>query len=432
MTLRPLLLAAAWVCAATPLPARAPQDAPLKDVLDGDDLRRLGDRVRALQAPIDSKLLDAIGKLIRDNPGLSQAQLARKLLDQQPQWLRPENVAQLAKLLETFAPKVPPTVVTPPITPLVEPPVTPMPPVQQLPMDPPMVGTPPIKPPMVGTPPIKPPMTETLPSVPDPVESIQQPALPVPPVAPQLPAAGDQEAQFRAAAGWWEKNVGPLNDSPAVKEMLAEFLKGAGSSDGQSPLSSLLKGFKGDNAAGFKDFAKGVLPDGFKFPDLGLNGPNSLPTLPKMPTAPTPPPNLELGGLRDAWAPVAVGVAVALAAFGYFVARPWWRGRAAVTPTPVPGLGPWPLDPRSITDRDALVRAFDYLSVLTLGDGARQYNHVTVAGELRRLVPAAADVADELGRHYAVARYTPPGEPVGAADLAAARAALCRLAGVPA
>ena len=430
MTPRLLILVAAWVCAATPvLPARAADDVPLKDVLDADDLRRLGDRVRALQAPIDPKLLEAIGKLLKDYPGLSPDQLARMLLDQRPELLKPENVAQYAKMLEAFAPKsAPPPILTPPI----EPPV--LPPVPRLPMDPPVVATPPTKPPLIDTPPVKPPVTETLPNLPKTTEPIQQPTQPVPPVAPQLPAAGDQEAQFRAAAGWWEKNVGPLNDSPAVKEMLAEFLKGAGSTDGVSPLASLLKGLKGDNAAGFKDFAKGVLPDGFKFPDLGLEGPKSLPTLPNLPSAAPPaPPNLELGGLRDSWAPVAVGVALALAAFGYFVARPWWRGRAAgLTPTPVPGLGPWPLDPRGITDRDALVQAFDYLSVLTLGDNARQYNHVTVAGELRRLVPAAADVADELGRHYAVARYTPPGEPVGAADLAAARAALCRLAGVPA
>jgi hypothetical protein len=115
----------------------------------------------------------------------------------------------------------------------------------------------------------------------------------------------------------------------------------------------------------------------------------------------------------------------------------WWlwpklTGKAADGPRPLPGLGPWPLDPRTITDREALVKAFEYLSVLVCGAGARVWNHVTIAGALERAVPQAEALADPLARLYAVARYTPANEPIPPATIAEARGYLCELAGVPA
>jgi len=424
---RLLTIAVAWAAVASTLGAQPPADAPLKDSLNADDLRKIGERVRGFGATLDPKLLEAIDKLVKENPGLQLDQLARKLLDAQPELVQPGNMAKLQAALQNLAektvakpsvaPPVPPTLKTPEATllPVPMPPLNPM--AQPVPPnDPP--------PPNAGDPPV--PKPTDPPAVTDPPPVVTPPPAVTPPTT-------EQEAQFRAATGWWEKNVGPMSDSPALKELLAEFIKGAGASDGQSPLASLFKGLKGEGGAEFKDFLKGVLPSGFKLPDLGLTRPNSLPSLPTAPTVPRGRPDLDFGGFDDLGLPAAVGAAAVLAAFGYFAVLPWLRGRAAgLTPTPVPGLGPWPLDPRSVTDRDTLVRAFDYLSVLTLGPAARQYSHLTVAGELRRRVPAADDIADELGHYYEVARYTPPGEPVAAADLAAARAALCWLAGVPA
>jgi hypothetical protein len=442
MRFRRPLFAFAWLCAVTSLlAARAPQDVPLKQTLTADDVRKVGERLRALQSPADAGLLEAIAKLVKDNPGLKPEELAMKLLQLRPELARPENAAKLSKLLDSVNPKAGPPPTVPPTIPT-------MPPSAVEPTPPPMpAGTPPEQqpvPPMPtpGGPVVRPaPEPNVTPQVPpggvnvdgNPPQPPGTPQNPPAGVTPQPPATSDQEAQFRAAAGWWEKNVGPIDDSPAIKDMLAEFIKGAGTGDGKSPLASLLKDLKGDGSTGFKDWAKDILPKDFKFPDLGLGGPKGLPKLPNLPAAAPPRPALDFGDLGSSWAPVALLVLVAAGAFAVFVARPWWTGRTAgATPTPVPGLGPWPLDPRTVTSREALVRAFDYLSVLTLGAEARQYNHVTIAGELRRRVPAADDVADELGRHYALARYTPPGDPIPEADIAAARAALCRLAGVPA
>jgi hypothetical protein len=101
-------------------------------------------------------------------------------------------------------------------------------------------------------------------------------------------------------------------------------------------------------------------------------------------------------------------------------------------PRPLPGLGPWPVDPRRIADRDGLVRAFEYLSVLLCGQGVRTWNHVAIAAALERAVPQADALAGPLAKLYALARYTPADEPLPPAAIAEARGYLCDLAGVSA
>lgn len=115
----------------------------------------------------------------------------------------------------------------------------------------------------------------------------------------------------------------------------------------------------------------------------------------------------------------------------------WWlwpklMARGEPGPRPLPGLGPWPVDPRHIADREALVKAFEYLSVLVCGGGARVWNHLTIASALERAVPQAEALADPLARLYAVARYTPAYEPLPPGAIAEAREYLCELAGVSA
>ena len=80
--------------------------------------------------------------------------------------------------------------------------------------------------------------------------------------------------------------------------------------------------------------------------------------------------------------------------------------------------------------RMALARAFPGADLTVLGDAARQYNHLTIANELRQRVPGAAHVAEELASHYGVARYRSPAEPIAPETIRDARLALCRLAGV--
>ncbi len=178
----------------------------------------------------------------------------------------------------------------------------------------------------------------------------------------------------------------------------------------------------------------GLGGSGWKLPDMGFgSGASSTGTGFTPPSAPDA---TSFGGFGsvggvggDSWLPVivlAVVMAVALVL--------WWLWPRIVglrdEPRPLPGLGPWPIDPRSIADREGLVKAFEYLSVLVCGAGAKVWNHVTIATALERAVPQADALADPLARLYAVARYTPANEDLPPGAIAEARQYLCELAGV--
>jgi hypothetical protein len=92
---------------------------------------------------------------------------------------------------------------------------------------------------------------------------------------------------------------------------------------------------------------------------------------------------------------------------------------------------PWPVDPRAVADRESLVRAFEYLSIVLCGDAARVWNHRTIAVALDSRVAGAENVSHELASLYELARYTPANEPLSPEALASARRSLCQLAGIP-
>jgi hypothetical protein len=93
-------------------------------------------------------------------------------------------------------------------------------------------------------------------------------------------------------------------------------------------------------------------------------------------------------------------------------------------------LGPWPVQPNSVADRNDIVAAFEYLALLRLGAVARATNHIAVAA---RLQSEEADAerraaAGTLARLYERLRYEPHPAPLGANELAAARKNLSMLA----
>jgi hypothetical protein len=248
--------------------------------------------------------------------------------------------------------------------------------------------------------------------------------------------------------GFWETNVGPLDDTPALKRAILDLANSSqiapgkgGSLDaptGDGGWLSLLEK-QGSEAGGFgkldwldKPFQGG---GSWKLPELGLKdwAPSISNSLPSMPAPSIPSPSLPSGGvdlpggdvsLTPLLVVLAIGVAAYLA----------WRYWPALSDRDGEKLdlsrGPWPVDPRFVNDREALVRAFEFLSVLLCGDAARVWNHRTIAAALRAKVAGADAVADELAGLYEVARYTPASEPLPADALPAARRCLCHLAGV--
>jgi hypothetical protein len=109
-------------------------------------------------------------------------------------------------------------------------------------------------------------------------------------------------------------------------------------------------------------------------------------------------------------------------------------------------LGNWPVQPEAVANREDLIRAFEYLSLLALGAPARNWNHEVIAARLGDDRKTAANVpavmtsdpharrhaADELAALYEQARYAPGSEPLPDEALALARRDLCFLAGMAA
>jgi len=453
-------LALLFVCSAGMVAA---EDVTVTPRIGEPELKAARERFQALQSrKLDPKLLESIKKLLQDNPKAKPEELARKLLADRPDLLDPKNLDALRELTREArqpdtklprnpfrepqknetqpAPEPPPqrsTAIPPDFGPGEDTPQATIPkskgviqpdaagkrppfdgpaPVVQNPQEP--ATAPPRLRPGSDGPTLRPLTTPTSPGQqisPIPMaDGIQLPS-PPPPGNPR---------DYQAAAQWWEKNFGPLKDSPAMQDLLTEFLKGQ-PGQSKSPFAKLLEGSK------LPDVGKpGGLPKAFNLDGFKLDG------LPQMPNSPTVPNGLDMpsfGGFSGDASGLGTWLLI-LAAVGVigFIAYKLLNGRGffGSEPRALAGLGPWPINPRTIRTRDDLVKAFEYLSVLTIGGPARHYHHGTIAAELDRLVPDAGELPQEVAHWYALARYAPAGSELTAEELAAARDALCRLAGV--
>jgi hypothetical protein len=272
-----------------------------------------------------------------------------------------------------------------------------------------------------------------------------------PPPQPDFEKVMQREKAYRALAGYWEQTLGPVNGTPAVQQFLREMVtagEGITDADGNSVWAGLAAD-PGDGSGLADWFQKTTQTGGWQWPALDLPsfdrgtdaaGPSkwSLPSLPERnwslnTPSPSWPPSRGWfggdGGDGPSWWPVVVVGLVLAGTAGWWFLRRW--SAAAGGPVPLPGLGPWPIDPRHIADRGGVVRAFEYLGVLRCGPGAKAWNHAVISAALGDLA-ADPDTARGLGRVYELARYTPDAEPLAPHDLDSARRFLCRLAGVPA
>ena len=255
------------------------------------------------------------------------------------------------------------------------------------------------------------------------------------PPGTRTPGGLPNSGNAKDAIEFWEKNVGSLNEMPAVRDaLIALATSGMDGTTGKPFWEDMMKDLTagdggGSSSGGF-----------FKW----LNANTSNWTLPSGGGSGWNPPGSGWSGSsgRGGFGPPsaeglgAVGIVflalVGAAVVGLFFWKVLPVIREGRSPRPLPGQGPWPVDPRAIRTREQLVMAFEYISVLECGDRARTWNHVTIADGLRTAVPASASYADALARLYAVARYTPEAEPLSDATVGEARAYLCRLAGVSA
>jgi hypothetical protein len=286
-----------------------------------------------------------------------------------------------------------------------------------------------------------------------------------PPVGPngRLPSYAEQAQSkegYQQAVAFWENNFGSIEQTPELKKSLIDMFSGEGNGPGGGG-NNPWNGSGGKNTPGkpWWDNGTGGANDpnqsGFMkwLKNSTSNGPpNWLKNMTEWNKS-GPPPNMSAGnfnppqagsfggrggGFGDvssgAW-PVAIVVTLLVLLVAGFVAWRYWpqiQAKLLNKPKAVAGLGPWTIDPRDVKDRETLVKAFDYLSVLICGDGARVWNHMTIADAFRQNVPGARPFAEPLARLYALARYSPANEPMDPADIAEARGHLCRLAEVQA
>jgi hypothetical protein len=268
------------------------------------------------------------------------------------------------------------------------------------------------------------------------------------------PKHAHRDQAMRTAAALWERNVGPLDETPTVRNLLFDLVTGTEDiTDGKgNNIWDALGKDTGDGSSFGDWFDKAGPGDGWKLSSLDI-GSTSLGrwwsgsgresssggdwSLGGSSGGGSSGPGWSMGsgggfgfgGLEGSWLPVVILAAVLL---GVLV---WWRFWYLRDPVrtgwePPEGLGPWPLDPRHIATREDLVRAFEYLSVLICGMEARTWTHGTIAQALAGLAATQGHAAALLARLYELARYAPLDEPLTPGELAEGRGIVCQLAGV--
>jgi|GEM_PF-1956903 len=277
---------------------------------------------------------------------------------------------------------------------------------------------------------------------------------------PQNPLGTPRESPEKAtktkavetATALWEKNVGPIEESPGVKQAILELVNDTDAMDA-------LTDSKGNNIFDILDQETG---NGEKLGDW-FNGGDSKWEWPKFDFGwdRGRGDDLDFGTRRDrdfdnSWSrdssrtrgsssldsmgsfsvgSMQVPVLLLLLILAAIIAAVvWWKWGSLLqrrqAATVAESGGGWPLDPREINTRQDVVKAFEYLSVLICGAGAKTWTHSTIADELSELAASEPDTALKLARLYELARYAPLDEPLTRAELLEARRLVCELAGI--
>ena len=287
-----------------------------------------------------------------------------------------------------------------------------------------------------------------------PVGAPPQPGNPPPFNPPQQPLQrpgqpDPNSEQVQGAVQVWEQTVGPIDSTPAVKDAIVDLFgngtggpngkpfwdgldtgSGSESSSSNSGFWKFLNGGSGGSGSNWntpswlKNFSAGSAPSAPNAPKTSMSGP-SLPGMGGMG-------GMGFAGLGTVGTVILILIVAAVVGFLLWKFLPMIREARNRRLQPLPGQGPWPVDPRTIRDREALVIAFEYLSILVCGNGAVVWNHMTIAEALRDALPDREHLAEPLARLYAVARYTPIREEIPESAYAEARRCLCALAGVSA
>ena len=152
-----------------------------------------------------------------------------------------------------------------------------------------------------------------------------------------------------------------------------------------------------------------------------------------------PSPMIDLSALPDSEPSSSSGsslrpwmVAMGLAIVGFLLWWTWaaWGEVVAKGYRRASAFGPWPVNPRRVQTREALVQAYEYLALSKLGLSARTCNHLAIAARLGNATDASQKrAAWSLAHAYEQARYAPMEEELSESIFEEARRDLSLLAG---
>jgi hypothetical protein len=245
------------------------------------------------------------------------------------------------------------------------------------------------------------------------------------------------------AMDWFLKQ---LEKSPELQE-LAESFRRDYLNSGRMPLGSLGDTW-GDNLA---QIVRPILPDSefwmakvvphlrnMPLPSLsGLNVPEFKISTPSLPSLDAP--SLGVPSVSTAKTGMGLLLLPVLVIFGLVVWRlirnrnlrklaSWQLQRGAANES-MPG--PWPVRLNALRTNEDVIRAFEYLSLLKLGNEARHWNHRNIARELGRDSLDRRRSAEHLAVLYERARYAPGTQRFSPDVLRTAGHELSLLAGEP-
>ncbi len=268
---------------------------------------------------------------------------------------------------------------------------------------------------------------------------------------PKTPEEMAKSKAVETATAIWEKNVGPIEDSPGVRKALIDLISDPDAmdflSDGKG--NTIFDALDKDNpdSEKFRDFFGNSKWEWPKFDlgwgrgnsDLDFDFGNRRPrdrggwdmswSRSRGSTSFDGMGSFNLGGMQVPWLLMILVVVAVIAGVLWWQWGAIFKRREAGAVLTESGGG-WPIDPRQINSREDVVKAFEYLSVLLCGAGAKTWTHSTIADELSRLAQSEPDTALKLARLYELARYAPLDEPLTRAELLEARRLACELAGL--
>ncbi|HSQ58713.1 MAG TPA: hypothetical protein VLM40_23530, partial [Gemmata sp.] len=267
--------------------------------------------------------------------------------------------------------------------------------------------------------------------------------------------ADPRAKSLEAFAAVWERNIGPLSETPEVRKALFDLVGENGldfdfKDDKGNSLWDLMKNgdgsdfgdlFNGASSGGGSWFGDWDFPKfGDWFGGGGGSSSSSSWNWGRWGSSSSSSSSRSGSGFGSGgggfgfggdlpWIPFVVLLVIILAVVIWFQVKNIDIQRSAVV-VAGDGLGPWPVDPRQINTREEVVKAFEYLSVLICGPSARNWTHNTIADALSDLATTHGETAVMLARLYELARYAPIDEPLSNAELIEARKLVCSLAGV--